>query len=68
MEWAVILYFAGVGYAAAGIAGGLALSIERQPDHSSVTFRALRAIGVGIGLLALGFALVLTGYALLALV
>lgn len=68
MEWAAILYFAGIGYVTAGIAGGLALSIERQPEHSPVAVGALKTIGVGIGLLALGFALVLTGDGLLALV
>ncbi|WP_254862065.1 hypothetical protein [Halovivax gelatinilyticus] len=63
MEWLAVLVFAGFGYATALLTGWLTLSIDRQPELSPLRVGSIRVIGLGISILALVFALTLTGYA-----
>ncbi|AGB15352.1 hypothetical protein Halru_0725 [Halovivax ruber XH-70] len=68
MEWVVAIVIGLGGYAAAGIAGGLALTMERQPETVGPLFGAVRVIGLVIAGLAVVFATLLVGHGLLALV
>ena len=68
MEWLLAIVMGLCGYAAAGIAGGLALTMERQPETAGPLFGAVRVLGLVIAGLALVFATALVGHGLLALV